>query len=59
MRGARHDQAVALLTGHGSGEVFLIVQRDRSVTVASSYTPNPAAIPYAFMHYTYTILLRY
>uniref|UniRef100_A0A0N5AAW2 PDZ domain-containing protein n=1 Tax=Syphacia muris TaxID=451379 RepID=A0A0N5AAW2_9BILA len=28
MRGARHDQAVALLTGHSSSEVYLIVQRD-------------------------------
>lgn len=41
MRGARHDQAVALLTGHGSSEVYLIVQRDRNVTLTSSFTPTP------------------
>ncbi|EJD76579.1 leucine-rich repeat-containing protein 1 [Loa loa] len=29
MRGARHDQAVALLTGHSGSDIYLVVQRDR------------------------------
>lgn len=29
MRGARHDQAVSLLTGHSGSDIYLVVQRDR------------------------------
>uniref|UniRef100_A0A8R1XYG7 PDZ domain-containing protein n=1 Tax=Onchocerca volvulus TaxID=6282 RepID=A0A8R1XYG7_ONCVO len=39
MRGARHDQAVALLTGHSGSDIYLVVQRDRgnqNVNLASS-----------------------
>uniref|UniRef100_A0AAF5PL35 PDZ domain-containing protein n=1 Tax=Wuchereria bancrofti TaxID=6293 RepID=A0AAF5PL35_WUCBA len=30
MKGARHDQAVALLTGHSGSDIYLVVQRDRA-----------------------------
>ncbi|CAG9540465.1 unnamed protein product [Cercopithifilaria johnstoni] len=30
MRGARHDQAVSLLTGHSGSDIYLVVQRDRA-----------------------------
>ncbi|OZC05277.1 hypothetical protein X798_07713 [Onchocerca flexuosa] len=39
MRGARHDQAVALLTGHSGSDIYLVVQRDRgnqNINLASS-----------------------
>ncbi|KAM3728313.1 Protein lap1 [Dirofilaria immitis] len=39
MRGARHDQAVALLTGHSANDIYLVVQRDhgnQNITMASS-----------------------
>uniref|UniRef100_A0A915C6B7 PDZ domain-containing protein n=1 Tax=Parascaris univalens TaxID=6257 RepID=A0A915C6B7_PARUN len=36
MRGARHDQAVALLTSFSSNEIYLVVQRDRPGTPASA-----------------------
>ncbi|VDM42227.1 unnamed protein product, partial [Toxocara canis] len=36
MRGARHDQAVALLTGFSSNEIYLVVQRDRPGTPSST-----------------------
>lgn len=38
MRGARHDQAVALLTGHSGSDIYLVVQRDH-VNQNDSVTP--------------------
>lgn len=35
MKGARHDQAVALLTGHSDIEIYLVVQRDKN------FNPSP------------------
>ncbi|VDN02315.1 unnamed protein product [Thelazia callipaeda] len=39
VKSARHDQAVALLTGHSGSDIYLVVQRDRgrqNLTVAPS-----------------------
>ncbi|MCP9263109.1 Leucine-rich repeat-containing protein 1 [Dirofilaria immitis] len=39
LSGARHDQAVALLTGHSANDIYLVVQRDhgnQNITMASS-----------------------
>uniref|UniRef100_A0A914XB08 PDZ domain-containing protein n=1 Tax=Plectus sambesii TaxID=2011161 RepID=A0A914XB08_9BILA len=38
MRGARHDQAVALLTGHSDIEIYLVVQRDKN------FNPSPMGL---------------
>ena len=43
MKGARHDQAVALLTGHADNEVYLVVQRERP----SLTSPMPNQTPIA------------
>ncbi|MFH4977003.1 hypothetical protein AB6A40_003712 [Gnathostoma spinigerum] len=39
MRGARHDQAVALLTGHNGSEVYLVVQRDQALCSSPTNIP--------------------
>lgn len=38
MKGARHDQAVALLTGHSDIEIYLVVQRDKQ------FNPSPLGL---------------
>ncbi|PAV80793.1 hypothetical protein WR25_03350 [Diploscapter pachys] len=43
MKGVRHDQAVALLTGHPQEDVYLVVQRDRPSL--SSPLPSTPVIP--------------
>uniref|UniRef100_A0A915Q670 PDZ domain-containing protein n=1 Tax=Setaria digitata TaxID=48799 RepID=A0A915Q670_9BILA len=42
MRGARHDQAVALLTGHTGSDIYLVVQRDRGNQSLSISPPSPS-----------------
>ncbi len=44
MKGARHDQAVALLTGHSENEVYLVVQRGKNF-VMSPLTATATASP--------------
>ncbi|VDK56486.1 unnamed protein product, partial [Anisakis simplex] len=48
MRGARHDQAVSLLTSFSTNEIYLIVQRDRpntpSATSAPYQIPSPLSL---------------
>lgn len=45
MRGARHDQAVALLTGHSGKEIYLVVQRDHNY-INTSNSPPTVLLPY-------------
>lgn len=40
VRNARHDQAVALLTGHCGSDIYLVVQRDANSSVISPSSPN-------------------
>uniref|UniRef100_A0A0R3RRW7 Protein lap1 n=1 Tax=Elaeophora elaphi TaxID=1147741 RepID=A0A0R3RRW7_9BILA len=42
MRGARHDQAVALLTGHNGSDIYLVVQRDRAHQNVSITPSSPS-----------------
>ncbi|VBB25787.1 unnamed protein product [Acanthocheilonema viteae] len=42
MRGARHDQAVALLTGHSGSDIYLVVQRDHANQNAAITTSSPS-----------------